>query len=192
MRDWLRVYLYDNLFLYRGSGNLFVRLGKTLLYILGTLGANVQYNFFVLLGVVGFARKRGKERAEEKAFLLIVPAVTAFFLYIGGRGYRYYGLPLAIFAVCGYAFLAERGFGIRGPGEKGVGPRGRARVLSAVYGDQRQFYLFVQGKGGYRAVSVCGGHQRKGKFHAAQLRLSRRRLLSGGGKGARILSISVR
>ncbi len=143
VRDWLRVYLYDNLFLYRESGNLFVRLGKTLLYILGKLGANVQYNFFVWLGVVGFARKRGKERAEEKAFLLIVPAVTALFLYIGGRGYRYYGLPLAIFAVCGYAFLAERGFGIRGRAKRALVPAAALASCLLFMGINGNFtYLF--------------------------------------------------
>ena len=111
--DWLHVYLYDNLFVYDEGGNVFLRLGRMIVYILGTLGANIHYNFFVLLGIVGFARIKDKARAEERVFLLVVPAVTVFFLYVGGRGYRYYGLPLAVFAVFGYIFLAEKGFRIR-------------------------------------------------------------------------------
>lgn len=107
--DWLGAYVYDNLFLYQERGNLFVRLGKAILNFLSTLGTNFQYNFFVLLGIFCFARKRkeGDVRAEEGMLLLILPAVTALFLYIGGRAYRYYGLPLAAFSVFGYISAAE-------------------------------------------------------------------------------------
>lgn len=107
--DWLKGYLYDNLFLYRGSDHFLVCLLKGVGNLFVTLGANIHYNSFVLLGIVGFAqnRKKGGADAEEGMFLLILPAVTALFLYIGGRSYRYYGLPLAVFSVFGYVIVAK-------------------------------------------------------------------------------------
>lgn len=107
--DWLKGYLYDNLFLYRGSDHFLVCLVKGVGNLFVTLGANIHYNSFVLLGIVGFAqnRKKGGADSEEGMFLLIVPAVMALFLYMGGRSYRYYGLPLAVFAVFGYVIAAE-------------------------------------------------------------------------------------
>ena len=105
VKDWLKVYLYDNIFLYQDKGNIFYRLFMPLLNILGTLGANIQYNAFVILGIVLFARKNSFAGKEEKAFLLIVPILATILFFIGGRGYRYYGLPLYIFAVFGYVGL---------------------------------------------------------------------------------------
>lgn len=107
--DWLKGYLYDNLFLYRGSDNFLVCLVKGVGNLFVTLGANIHYNSFVLLGIVGFAqnRKKGGADSEEGMFLLIVPAVMALFLYMGGRSYRYYGLPLAVFSVFGYVIVAK-------------------------------------------------------------------------------------
>lgn len=110
VKDLLTVYLYDNLFLYREGGNFFLRFVMLFVYILGSLGANIQYNFFVILGIVRFAKRREPELREERMFLLLVPAIMTFFLFVGGRGYRYYGLPLHIFSVFGYIALAESDF----------------------------------------------------------------------------------
>lgn len=110
VKDLLTVYLYDNLFLYRESGNFFLRFAMLFVYILGSLGANIQYNFFVLFGIIWFAKRKDPELREERMFLLLVPAVMTFFLFVGGRGYRYYGLPLHIFSVFGYVALAKSDF----------------------------------------------------------------------------------
>ncbi|MFQ7077598.1 MAG: hypothetical protein ACLRSW_06485 [Christensenellaceae bacterium] len=69
VKDWLKVYLYDNIFLYGEGGSIFLRVGKMLLCIAGTLAANLPYTFFVVLGMVCFSKKRfGKERGGTPVF----------------------------------------------------------------------------------------------------------------------------
>jgi len=75
---------------------------------LATVGVNIQYNFFVILGIVWFAKRKNGVSEAERIFLLLVPALTAVLLYAGGRGYRYYGLPLHIFSVFGYIAVLKR------------------------------------------------------------------------------------
>lgn len=137
VKDWLKVYLYDNIFLYGEGGSIFLRVGKMLLCIAGTLAANLPYTFFVVLGMVCFSKKRFGKGVEERLFLLIVPIVTACFLYIGGRGYRYYGLPLSIFSVFGYIAVAESGISF--------GKRSRKALVSAAALLCCTVFMFING-----------------------------------------------
>lgn len=102
--DWLRVYLYDNLFVYSGNRGVLQTILYPIINIFLTLLQNVFYGIFVVFGVVWFLLKK---RGEERLLLTFVPIVTALGLFAGGRGYRYYGLPLYIFAIFGYISLLE-------------------------------------------------------------------------------------
>ncbi|MBQ8343557.1 MAG: glycosyltransferase family 39 protein [Clostridia bacterium] len=102
--DWMQVYLYDNLFLYSPKGNAF----KSVLMIFWTaivsLVRNPQYNLFALFGVVWFAVKK---KGEERWFLLWIFSIMTAVLFIGGKVYRYYGLPFYVFAAFGYVSVLE-------------------------------------------------------------------------------------
>ena len=104
--DWLTAYLYDNLFVYSGNRSVWRTIWYPFKNIFQTLFRNLFYGVFVVFGVVWFALKK---RGEERLLLTIVPAVTALVLFIGGRGYRYYGLPLYVFAIFGYISFLETG-----------------------------------------------------------------------------------
>ncbi len=102
--DWLTSYLYNNLFLYSEGESFFVKILAMFKAIAFTLMTNIQYNIFVLFGVVWFALKK---QGEERWVLTWILPIAAVFLYIGGRGYRYYGLPLYTFSVFGWISLLE-------------------------------------------------------------------------------------
>lgn len=123
VKDCLQVYLYDNIFNYPSSGNIFIKIFNILFSIVRALGINAHYGIFVLLGIVYFCIKK---KGEERMFLILTPALTAFFLFIGGRYYRYYGLPLFMFAIFGYIALAELGV------EKFFSKRRWAQILTPI------------------------------------------------------------
>jgi len=104
--EWLTAYVYDNLFVYSGTRSFWKTLWYPLKNIALTLFKNLLYGIFVVFGIVWFSWKK---RGEERLLLTIVPAITAILLFIGGRGYRYYGLPLYIFGIFGYIALIEIG-----------------------------------------------------------------------------------
>ena len=106
VKNWLTAYLYDNLFIYSGDRNFWQTIWYPFQNIGVTLLSNFFYGAFVVLGVVWFSWKK---RGEERLLLAIVPVVTALLIFIGGRGYRYYGLPLYVFAIFGYIALLEIG-----------------------------------------------------------------------------------
>ncbi len=102
--DWLTSYLYNNIFVYSEGDGLFAKILATIQAIGLTLVQNAQYNLFVLLGVVWFALTK---KGEERWVLTWILPITTVILYIGGRGYRYYGLPLYVFSVFGWVSLLE-------------------------------------------------------------------------------------
>ncbi len=104
VKDWFSVYLYNNLFLYSDNGSIFLTAWEFIKSILLTLVCNPHYTLAMLVGIVWFTAKK---KGEERWFLLWTVPITTFVLYIGGRGYRYYGLPLYVFAVFGYVTLLE-------------------------------------------------------------------------------------
>lgn len=105
LKDLFTGYIYNNVFVYQ-KGNIAVKILRMFLYLLKFLAYNPQFTAFLIIGTVFFSVKGG----EERDFFRIVPIVTACFLFIGGRAYRYYGLPLAVFAVTGYAALTGINF----------------------------------------------------------------------------------
>ncbi len=102
--DWMQVYLYDNLFLYSPKGNAFKSLVMVFWTAIVSLVRNPQYNLFALFGVIWFAIKK---KGEERWFLLWIFAIMTAVLFIGGKVYRYYGLPFYVFAAFGYVGLLE-------------------------------------------------------------------------------------
>lgn len=104
VKDWLTSYLYNNLFVYAKGDNIFERALEFVKSIALTLVWNLQYIIPAVFGLVWFVKKK---EGEERWFLVWIASVALIFFYIGGRGYRYYGLPLYIFAVFGYIAALE-------------------------------------------------------------------------------------
>lgn len=104
VKDWVAVYLYNNLFLYSDNAGLLFTIWELIKSIMLTIVCNPHYTIPMLLGVVWFALKKD---GEERWFLTWIVPVTAFTLYVGGRGYRYYGLLLYVFAVFGYIAVLD-------------------------------------------------------------------------------------
>lgn len=104
VRDCLQVYLYDNLFLYSPKSALWKSVLMPFRTAILSIALNLQYNLFVLFGVIWFAAKK---KGEERCFLLWTFSLMAVLIFIGGKTYRYYGLPLYVFAVFGYISVIE-------------------------------------------------------------------------------------
>lgn len=97
--DWLKVYLYDNLFLYSAgeSTGMLSRMKAIVLSGLDWLGNNLRYTAVMALGLVWFALKEKKTRWA----LLLAAFLGALAVFIGGKSYPYYGFALAGLAVLG-------------------------------------------------------------------------------------------
>lgn len=98
-----KAYILDN-FSYGSGQNFFVKILLSILYFLITIVCNPQYNFLTIIAVVVFYKLKDRFN-KEKLFVLITFFTTAFFIYIGCRNYRYYGLPLNVFSVFFYVLL---------------------------------------------------------------------------------------
>ena len=102
--DWLKVYLYDNLFLYSGeSAGIVSRVKAMVLAGLDWVGENLRYTVLAVLGLAWFA-----VREQECRMAILLSAVLgALAVFVGGKSYPYYGLALAGFAVCGLIVAAK-------------------------------------------------------------------------------------
>ena len=141
VEDWLTSYLYNNLFVYSGKESLFMTVWQLIKAILLTIVCNPHYTLPMIFGVIWFVMKR---KGEERWFLLWIIPAAAFALYVGGRGYRYYGLPLYVFAVFGYVAVAEW------LQEKSmVWVRGVACIASAVIAISSPIFFFLNGNQHY-------------------------------------------
>lgn len=95
--DWLKTYLYDNLFLYSSAGeavSLGGRIKNMIKSALDWFRQNLQYTFPMALGLLWVLRSRCLN-AWQKAALWLMAAVGAAGTFIGGKSYLYYGLALA-------------------------------------------------------------------------------------------------
>lgn len=108
MADWLRVYLYDNLFLYSGEGEsrLMTRCLNMVKSALDWLKENPLYAIPTLLGVGWLGLRRGG--AWEKALWLSAFVLGGLGVFITGRTYPYYALALAAFAPAPFIWLSIR------------------------------------------------------------------------------------
>lgn len=111
VKAWLKVYLYDNIFLY-GSGQteisglsaLWRQFATALENIWGSLAdrGNYGYSLPLLLGLCLFLlAPRRKVALMEKASVLLMGLGMALGIFIGSVKHDYYGLPLAVFAIWG-------------------------------------------------------------------------------------------
>jgi hypothetical protein len=107
IRDWLEVYLYDNLFLYQTGTQ-----GSTTLRLISNLveGAkSVKSNFVMgmltaLLGCIWVVLTQKKKTAAQLVCMLSGSFVFAF---IGGRRYTYYALALAVYVPFGLIWIFQ-------------------------------------------------------------------------------------
>jgi len=102
--DFIRVYLYDNIFSYAESPGLlavFLSLGKF-------VRDNFGYALIIMAGSLYTLFSRYAEASPpEKIGLLFMEVLTCVLIFIGGRDYPYYGLVLSVFLTpCAGAFLS--------------------------------------------------------------------------------------
>jgi len=97
--DWLKVYLYDNLFLYSTNEGLSLAGRLKAIAVCGAdwLISNPAYTVLIVLGLIWFAAVRRREGAA----LWCMAALGALGTFIGGKSYPYYGLALAACAPAG-------------------------------------------------------------------------------------------
>lgn len=105
--DWLRVYLYDNLFLYSGEGgsgllNRCVLMAKS---AFDWLWQNPLYAIPTLLGM-GWLCLRPAAAAWERALWVSAFLLCGLGVFITGRTYPYYALALAAFAPAPFIWLS--------------------------------------------------------------------------------------
>ena len=109
IKDWLRVYLYDNLFIYSLSAdsNMGVLSGIPLLKSLldGVYSCGLYNHVILLLYAICFVNTFIHRQSRLAKLLLLLLFNVFFFIYIGGRQYRYYSLVLAIFIAPSLALI---------------------------------------------------------------------------------------
>ena len=103
--DLMRVYFYNNLFLYpqETQGTKLELIKKCLTT---TLKTNTSYAWMIWLGLLLFAMELHKNWRDLAMALLCFAGLTVG-TYWGGRGYTYYGLILSVFAVFGVVAIAK-------------------------------------------------------------------------------------
>lgn len=98
---FLEAYFYNNIFLYSSEKKSFiVKIG---LMILGysTSFINLFTTYLLIIPGLVFAIKDNRNKSRLFVTVLTVYIITVLFLFGGGRGYRYYGLPTVIFGLFG-------------------------------------------------------------------------------------------
>ena len=106
VRDWLSVYLWNNIFGYTAESTTFV-WGKVKNAVLDALRSlkdrgNRTYSPLVVVGCLSFVCYSNKRVTwTEKISVGFMGALMALGIFIGGTSHDYYGLPLAVFALFG-------------------------------------------------------------------------------------------
>lgn len=116
VKTWLKVYLYDNIFVYGSdvtqSGGL-TALWEQFTMALGNIWnslsdrGNWGYSLPLALGVCLFLlAPRRRVSPAEKLAVLLMGLGMAFGIFISSTKHDYYGLPLAVFAIGGLAAVS--------------------------------------------------------------------------------------
>jgi hypothetical protein len=104
LRDFFYYYFYSNIFNYSLTDES--SLLSTVFIIVKSVGAfsyrNPQIALLIALGLGWFLlQKRERVRVIEKINVLFMAGLLACAIYVGGQGYRYYGLVLTPFMALG-------------------------------------------------------------------------------------------
>ena len=103
--DLIRVYFYNNLFLYpQETDGTKLELIKQCLD--STLKLNTSYGWMIWLGLLLFAMEL-RQNWRDLVMSLLCFAGLVVGTYWGGRGYTYYGLILAVFTVFGLISIGK-------------------------------------------------------------------------------------
>ena len=100
--DWFKTYLYDNLFLYSG-GEATGALGQLRAILRSAwdwFRQNLTYSLPVLLGLIWMTFSKSGTEKKRWAYWPL-PLLAGLGVFIGGKSYVYYGLPLAAFGGMG-------------------------------------------------------------------------------------------
>ena len=100
--DWLKVYLYDNLFLYSAgeAAGLLAKVKAMVKCGLGWLIDNPGYTVLIVLGLLWAIRQK-----QQRLALWLMAGLGALATFVGGKSYPYYGLVLAPAALAGLAAI---------------------------------------------------------------------------------------
>lgn len=103
LRDWLDVYLIENLFMYSNfSGESYGVFFNLYQGLDDFTEENPIILVFIMIGIVYMLLSKNK---KEKSHIVSMILFEFIFIYIGGRHYFYYSLILNVFSVFGLAFV---------------------------------------------------------------------------------------
>lgn len=112
--DWLKTYLYDNLFLYGGGSAGFLAHVKAVARaVYDWFIINLAYTLPTLIGLLAFVLTPGPVpsleiqpvKRFERNMVWLTAGFTGLFVFIGGKAYVYYGLMLAAFVPFGTLYM---------------------------------------------------------------------------------------
>lgn len=106
-----KAYVFDNL-KYQSKYNIFIKFLLFIWYTLKSLYSNFAYALPVLITVLLIAFKYRDKYFKEFLFILLGFCCSAFLIFIGGRHYVYYGLPLNVYSVFFFVLLFKEDFRI--------------------------------------------------------------------------------
>ena len=125
--DWINAYFVSNLTNYMVIPASVTETVMTMLEsIRNTLARNLQYTVFLIGGLlwVLFAKKQTFS-ALEKVSIWLSACLMIFVIYIGGKDFYYYGLPLSVFSLFGIILVLRL---LEGLSEKSALMRNLVRV----------------------------------------------------------------
>lgn len=104
-------YILDNL-KYQSEHNIFVKILLCIWYTIKSIYENYTYTLPILVTIGLIIFKFRKIYFKELLFIIISFCCSAFLIFIGGRHYVYYGLPLNIYSVFFFVLLFKEDFKI--------------------------------------------------------------------------------
>lgn len=104
-----KAYILDNL-KYQSEQNIFIKFFLFIRYTIESLFSNFTYSLPILATVFLMALKYKDKYFKEFIFILLCFWCSAFLIFIGGRHYVYYGLPLNVYSVFFFVLLFKEDF----------------------------------------------------------------------------------